>query len=342
MLAIETIGQNRSRLPWGILTPVESSLLKAVQSSRERNRFTQQAESGQAYFIDEVAISPDGKMIATNIWGGGIYLWSLEGQQIAQLSQDSMEVFTSISFGADGKTIIASDSMDFGRIKFWDVSGRVLPLPFKQTLTSFITAATFTSGGRRIITGDSNGQLRIWDTRGNPLSSDGSQIATVNDPEVCLWQLKNDALTKQSCKQIAEPRATVFSSDSRFLGIGNDRGVLYLWNLNNNQLLPGLQIHSSSINAIAFSPDNKKIVSGDLNGSIQLSTTQTTYVGELNSLQSFNSIISLAFSPDGNAVISSSSDGAVRRYSTRWQDWLTVECDRLRHHPVLENPTTDE
>jgi WD40 repeat protein len=679
LLAIETIGQNRSKLPWGILAPVESSLLKAVQSSRERNRFTQQTGSGQAYFIDEVAISPNGKMIALNTSGGGIYLRSLEGQQIVQLSQDSMESFTSISFGADGKTIIASDSMDSGRIKFWDVSGQVRPLPFKQTPTSFITAATFTSDGRRIITGDSNGQLRIWDTRGNPLTetfgtqgariaaisispdgttiassneagtiqlwtsegkslgelpktpekynlirsiqfssdgkkilihngngdgcsvflwiylanqwigsvleqtdvpgsgtyttsavftpdgegvvtghtdghvrlwrfnqqrdgspgrkliyeflpthsgdisgmvltsdgkklittsvdgvvkvwdlksehaveelllgepgkdvnsiispdgrgivrsevikqevvtqfwnfeslemqktgepikqplhkynfnlssfnadrqqvllrsaegdirvwdslanarsvlinigtgqaalspdgqrivtgdsslklwklngqrlneipldpipgassnithlifnSDGSQIATVNTPEVCLWQLRNDTLTKQLCKQIAEPSAIAFSPDGRFLGIGNKRGVLYLWDLNNNQLLPGLQIHSSPVNAIAFSPDGKKIVSGDDNGSIQLSTTQTTHIGELNSLQSFHSITSLAFSPDGNAVISSSFDGAVRRHSIRWQDWLTVECDRLRHHPLLENPTTDE
>ncbi|REJ44360.1 MAG: hypothetical protein DWQ53_03755 [Microcystis flos-aquae DF17] len=49
---------------------------------------------------------------------------------------------------------------------------------------------------------------------------------------------------------------------------------------------------------------------------------------------------SLVFSPDGKWIVSGSEDKTVRAWVGNWQGWLDIACNRLRYHPVLNDPET--
>ncbi|KAJ3720294.1 WD40-repeat-containing domain protein [Lentinula guzmanii] len=74
--------------------------------------------------------------------------------------------------------------------------------------------------------------------------------------------------------------------------------------------------HTSGVNAVAFSPDGKRIVSGSDDDSIRIWNADT---GEVigNPLQGHsNAVTSVAFSPDGKKIVSGSDDSSIRIWDT--------------------------
>jgi WD40 repeat protein len=154
-----------------------------------------------------LALSPDGKTLATGSYDQKIKLWNVEtGAEIKTLSGHNGAIY-GLSFRPDGK-VLASASAD-RTVKLWDVaSGKRLDT-FSQPLKEQ-TAVAFAPDGKTVAAGGVDNRIRVWGVSANaeegtnPLrftryahegailnlifSADGSLIASsAADRTVKLW-----------------------------------------------------------------------------------------------------------------------------------------------------------
>jgi WD40 repeat protein len=104
---------------------------------------------------------------------------------------------------------------------------------------------------------------------------------------------------------------------NRIVSGDHDDGTVTLWDSATGKVLWNLRGHNSSVFAVAFSPDSKRVVSGGLtdksgNGNaIKLWDTESGK--ELLALQGHQeNIYSVVFSPDGKLIVSGGYDRTLR------------------------------
>jgi len=107
-----------------------------------------------------VALSPDGKILATGSYDQKIKLWKVEtGEEIRTLSGHNGCVFD-LAFRPDGK-ILASASAD-RTVKLWDVESGQRRDTWSQPLKEVFTLA-FSPDGKRLAAGGVDNRIRVWE-----------------------------------------------------------------------------------------------------------------------------------------------------------------------------------
>ncbi len=135
---------------------------------------------------------------------------------------------------------------------------------------------TFSSDGRYILIGSSDGIIRLWD----PTQSEILQYFEGHTDWV---------------------RSLAFSQDNRYIVSGADDTTVRLWNTETGEELRSYEGHTDWIYSVAFSPDGSQIVSGSLDSSVRLWNTSTG--DEIHMIEEEESAInSVAFSPDGELI----------------------------------------
>lgn len=109
-----------------------------------------------------------------------------------------------------------------------------------------------------------------------------------------------------------------FSPDSQLFAAGTNEGIIYLWKINDGQLVNTFEGHNKEISALAFNPINKIVASGSDDRTIRLWNTEN---GALLRTVKGNpsTILCLAFSPDGQALAASYISEGVQIWRT--SDW---------------------
>jgi WD40 repeat protein len=79
-------------------------------------------------------------------------------------------------------------------------------------------------------------------------------------------------------------------------------------------LLQTLRGHQSSVNAVAFSPDGKTLLSGSLDNTLKLWDTSGNLLKTLRGHQGY--VRAVAFSPDGKTLLSGSTDNTLKLWDT--------------------------
>ena len=159
----------------------------------------------KADFRSEVALSPDGKIIAGACHDNSIKLWEASGSRETSTLKGHDEQVNAVAFSADGR-YLASGSSDH-TVKLWDLStGHEL-----RTLSghdSSIHCVAFTPDGKYLASGSSDGTLRLWQVStgteiARPLDAhfgsvsavafrpDGHYLAANNDDKIMLWKIED-------------------------------------------------------------------------------------------------------------------------------------------------------
>lgn len=116
---------------------------------------------GHDYTVEDIAFSPSGQAVATASRDHQIKIWDLEsGQQIVAIKSDAW--FLRMAFSPDGSRI-ASAFRKSPNIKVFDAANGYEALTL-QGHTGSVNDVAFSPDGSRLVSGSSDGSIRIWDS----------------------------------------------------------------------------------------------------------------------------------------------------------------------------------
>ncbi|KZL51710.1 serine/threonine protein kinase [Nodularia spumigena CENA596] len=285
--------------------------------------------TGHSDLVESVAISPDGRTLASGSWDNTIKLWNLQTQrEIATLTGHSSYV-SYVAISPDGRTL-ASGSWD-NTIKLWNLQIQREIATLMGYLDSNLPVA-FSPDGRTLAIGNGS-MIKLWNLQTQQqiatltgysssvlslaISPDSRTLVSgsLDDP-IKLWNLQTQQqianLTGHSTSYVP---SVAISPDGRTLASVSYDNTIKLWNLQTQQQIATLTGHSDSVNSVAFSPDGRTLASGSRDKTIKLWNLQTQQ--EFATLTGNSEAVnSVAFSPDGRTLASGSTDKTIKL----WQD----------------------
>src|SRR5207244_2045205 len=104
--------------------------------------------------------------------------------------------------------------------------------------------------------------------------------------------------------------AVAISPSGQYWATGGRRGRVRVWRENGHTLHLALQAHTDAVWALAFSPDERRLSSGSLDGSVKLGEVESG-IALWSGLQTMG-IDCLAFAPAGNGLASGGHDATLR------------------------------
>jgi WD40 repeat protein len=191
-----------------------------------------------------VALSPDGRFLATGSNGGKISRWDLHDRKDAppQPFPSRHGPVWSVRFSPDGKSMAAG--CQDGSILTGDFfAGDVTPLKGGHSGQVLSLSFSFSSKGRFLASSSSEGRICIWDFNQKTLkwsealdapiwsvtfSPNGDLLASGSvNRWVCLWNLKGKKVREY---RTASPvRGLAFSRDGKWLAASCSDGTVRLW-----------------------------------------------------------------------------------------------------------------
>ena len=219
--------------------------------------------------IEALAISKDGKDLASASDDGTAKIWSIASGKDTQTIKGHTDTVTGVSFSPDGKQL-ATTSLD-RTLRVWDIAGAKEIASFKierdveikdakgkvtkqKELGRDFTGAVFSEGGKKLIAANRDGLIKIYDVEGKKelqeiktpegiltlaLSPDGSKFATAGyDGVIKIWTADGKALKTIKAHvnplKSDEPGSVTslsFSGDGMWLASGGIDGLVKIWSV---------------------------------------------------------------------------------------------------------------
>jgi WD40 repeat protein len=207
------------------------------------------------------------------------------------------------AYSPDGSKIVTA-SWD-GTAKVWDVRTGQEILTLKGH-TKEVSFAAFTQDGRRIVTGSYDHTAKIWD------AATGRELHTV-----------------RGCTETID-----FSPDCQKIvsGSGLEPSDAEIWDVSSGRKLLTLTGHVVRVEAVSYSPDGKRVVTGGYDRLAKVWDAQTGR--ELLTIKGHTGpVTAVAFSPDGKRIVT----GSVDKTAKVWDAQTGKEILTLQGHaaPVL-------
>lgn len=199
---------------------------------------------GHTDIVDTVAVSPDGKLIATAGADKSVRLWNTaEGKELKNLGAHPGSVY-SVAFSPDGKALASgggdANNKDY-QVKVWDVAGQKELKALKGHEQS-VTAVTFAGDANTLVSVSMDRTIRVWD------------VAAGKE-------------TKKLGPTPDDPYAVAWHAGTKTLAVCGYSGRLTTWTLTGDKPTFTKEIKSPGY-CVAFTADGKSLISGHDNGSV--------------------------------------------------------------------------
>ncbi len=269
--------------------------------------------AGHAGWVTSLAFSPDSSLLASASLDGRVKLWDNETGLEARTVDAHAESVNSVNFSPDGKTL-ATASND-ATVRLWDAAtGQLL-----KTLSGHageVDAVAFSPDGKTVASGGVDKTVRLWDAATGQFNH----------------ELKNEG----------EVFCVAYSPDGSTLVVGGKGTPWKMYATQHDEIpLTLLTTKPEDVRALAFSPDAKRIATGNSEGGVTLFDSGRGSE-PLRLSGHTDAVNSVAFSPDGAWLATGSEDGSTRIWdaatgeqaatlvsTTDTRDWLVTSPDGL-------------
>ncbi len=245
---------------------------------------------------------PDGNKLLSAGHDKSVREWYLKGYEEIRTLGDPVlaghaDAVLSASFSAKDPRNIVTASRD-RTARTWNADTGTSESEFKEGHRYLASSAVFFSDGSRLITAAVDNTTRLWDVKS------GGQIALF--------------------ERTGRAAAIALSKNQRWIATGGDKQAdnlfgLQIWDVQKSlesekgELWKSLRGHYGEVSAIAFSPDDRMLATGDLKGHVRLWDIEAgALIHELKSHQ--EKITAIDFLKDGTRLVTASVDHTVGQW----------------------------
>jgi Tol biopolymer transport system component len=252
--------------------------------------------------VAEVALSPDGKLLAASVFDSGaedrdgaVKLWDVAGRREVATLRDQEKSISHVAFSPDGEQLAITGDDD--TVRLWNVAAHRQVATFRGHLSG-LTSVAFSPDGRILASASEDHAVRLWNVTGR------RQIAKFLNP-------KGLNSTVQS---------VTFSPDGRTLATGSGDGAVKLWDVARRRQVATLRGHTDYVARVVFSPDGRFLASTGLDNTTRLwDVAERRQVVSLRGHEKHNFRPgAVAFSPDGRTLVYTTEDEVAENTLKLW------------------------
>ena len=242
-----------------------------------------------------IALSANGRIVATGDSGGTVRLWDVAThQQIGSAISGTGSTVTVAGFSPDGRMLAVAD--ENGTAKLWNVASQQ-QIGDPLTNNDSMNALTISHDGKALATIDATGPVWLWDLTAH--RQIGAFSAT--DPRI---------------------HAATFSPDGNILVAIGSGGSTRLWNVTTQHQVGSVPPQRYAVTTAALSPNRKVLATGDSRGKVRLWNVAThRQIGTALPVDSYRDAVvdgfgvdSIVFGVDGRTVLAAAG-GTVRQWN---------------------------
>jgi len=262
-----------------------------------------------------VAFSPDGQFVAAGFRDGAALVWHASGELQSQIRSRNSSILA-VEFDRSSQFVL--ESVGDGTAVISDTA-RGMQLTVLEGPPNKLRAAHFDPSARHVVAAATDGSTRVWDARAaylqfsSPPASSGCGIVTTSEPDrrfvavACgdqpthVWDTAHDRLVAElpSVSRVEGDFASAFP----VISAAGDRAAIARRNSVEVYALPegGLVqtiAHEAAVNAVAFAPTGRDVISGAIDGSLRVS-------------REGGSLVAMPSAPGGIDAVAILSDGRL-------------------------------
>ena len=272
-----------------------------------------------------VAFTPDGAYLASASRYGKIFINDVKKHELFQTLQGHSGPVLSLAFSPDGK-VLASGGRD-KTLRFWDWRAAA-NTKTATGHTGMVHSVAWSPDGSRLATAgrsmsfDYDRSIRIWNAAGDEVSPDGSpdypaesvavapdgrrMASACIDGSATVWATESGR--KLASFQYDNGTAfghVAFSPDGKTLAV-TGRAAVFLRDAETGNALAQIDDMGNHLRSVAFSPDGRWLVTGDMEGNVNVANVATRQQVKNLAAERLGEVWSVVFTPDSKRVAAAS------------------------------------